>query len=461
MLDHAQWCADADRAADVMDGGTPPDASGPRFQSEEPRLHRAARLGDHDAIRELVAAGIPVDDLFNIRLDRGARPQLATPLMVAAGSSDGATVETVKLLLGLGASIEPGPSGMSALSFACEGLWLGYPPGGDAARAGALLAAGADPDVTGGNGMSVLARAAGSGDVERVTLLLAAGANPRPAAESAFQFPLHRAVERGLLESVRALIGAGVDVNERTKWDDPILASASSEAMLTALLEAGADLHAVGFKETSIVERVACNGEASIDERISMLRRLVQAGVDLDARTPNSTAIASAAMSGNAGAVEVLLSLGADPGIEPNALGYACFAFDDKCDPDMERVIDLLVGAGMNPNDRDALGYGPLHGALSDDAFMPDYAESDGINVAASVALIRNGASIDITFPETGYRPLHAAALASSAILIEVLLAAGADPAERATDGSTPIDVARRAGADDCARLLESAATGQ
>lgn len=122
MLDHTQWLADADRGADVMDGGTPPDASGPRFQSEEPPLHRAARLGDHDAIRELVVSGIPVDELFNIRLDRGARSQLATPLMVAAGSSDGATVATVALLLELGASIEPGPSGMSALSFACEGL---------------------------------------------------------------------------------------------------------------------------------------------------------------------------------------------------------------------------------------------------------------------------------------------------------------------------------------------------
>jgi ankyrin repeat protein len=59
----------------------------------EPPLHRAARVGDHDAIRSLVSSGVPVDDRFNIRLDPGAREELATPLMVAVGSADGASTE--------------------------------------------------------------------------------------------------------------------------------------------------------------------------------------------------------------------------------------------------------------------------------------------------------------------------------------------------------------------------------
>src|SRR5207244_3993288 len=63
----------------------------------EPPLHRAARLGDHERIRRLVNEGRDINLPFDIRLDPKGRSALATPLMVAAGSGDGASLETMRL----------------------------------------------------------------------------------------------------------------------------------------------------------------------------------------------------------------------------------------------------------------------------------------------------------------------------------------------------------------------------
>jgi len=66
----------------------------------------------------------------------------ATPLMVAAGSGDGAGAETVELLLQLGAAPRQKLMGRSAARFACKGLGFNYRPGGDATRLRRLLETG-------------------------------------------------------------------------------------------------------------------------------------------------------------------------------------------------------------------------------------------------------------------------------------------------------------------------------
>src|SRR5437764_1116471 len=103
-----------------------------RFVRRRSPLHRAARVGSHDEIRRLAAAGADLNSMFDMHLDPGGRTQFATPLMVAAGSGDGATVETIRLLLDLGA--DPtfvNKHGDSAAAFACQGLGWNYKPGGD------------------------------------------------------------------------------------------------------------------------------------------------------------------------------------------------------------------------------------------------------------------------------------------------------------------------------------------
>jgi ankyrin repeat protein len=192
------------------------------------------------------------------------------------------------------------------------------------------------------------------------------------------------------------------------------------------------------------LQEIASNAEASGAERVAQLRTLVAAGVDLDGIDRVCTAISSAAMQGDAGAVEALLAAGANPRIEPTAMAFACFAFRTDRDPSMERVIELLIVAGIDPNERDEAGYGPLHTALLTDWYGTGYCSSDGINVAAVAALLAGGATVDIVFPNLdGYGPVHAAALERSPTAIALLVAAGADPFARAPNGETPLDVAR------------------
>jgi ankyrin repeat protein len=205
---------------------------------------------------------------------------------------------------------------------------------------------------------------------------------------------------------------------------------------------------------------MAMNRNVTVVDRTEMLRTLKGAGVDLDA----DDAIAHCAMAGSDGGVEALLAAGADPRVR-NALACACFSYSGERDAGIERVIDLLIAAGFAADEQDGDGYTPLHQALSPDAYGDGYQESDDINVAAAAALIRHGASIDIVYPNfEGYGPLHVAALQCSAPAIELLLAAGADPAQRAPGGETPLDVARAqlrsdkphrvAQAPECVRLV-------
>jgi ankyrin repeat protein len=422
-------------------------------------LHRAARLGDDAQIRHLVAEGADVDALFDIGLDPGAWEQPATPLMIAAGSGYGATVETVELLLEFGASIEPGPSGVSALWYACGGLGWNYPPGGDAERVKALLEAGSDarvirPPVTpipGGRrgiGISALARAAGFGDADRVELLLAAGADPAVVGGHTFEMPLHEAARSGSAAVIRLLLDAGAPLGAPIDaHDDPVIALVTSVEGLTALLEAGADPNSPCPYGSSVAEHIA-SAKATVQERTTMLRLLVASGGDLESPSP---AIYGAAMKGDAEAVEALLAAGADPSADPPAMSAVCFSYCLGRDVRIERVIDLLVDAGVDPDDEDERGYRPLHSALSPDTYGPGYQESDGFNAAAVVALLRNGASIDITFPETMYRPLHAAADSLSPTAVEALLKAGADASERTPEGLLALELAREA----LARLVD------
>lgn len=134
-----------------MPSAEPTNKECPFPKPGEPALHRAAREGDHAAIRLLAATGVNLNEVFDIDLDPCRPRRFATPLMVAAGSGDGATDETAALLVGLGADPTVMLEGDSAASFAAVGLGRNYNPGGDAARLRFAIDAGSplptDPDV--------------------------------------------------------------------------------------------------------------------------------------------------------------------------------------------------------------------------------------------------------------------------------------------------------------------------
>ena len=210
-----------------------------------------------------------------------------------------------------------------------------------------------------------------------------------------------------------------------------------------------------------MVASVAQNSQVSVAERVRMLRALRNAGADLNQRTLWATPLFSAAMSADDEAVEALLKAGADPFCQPTGLTGLCFSALDGPAPRVDRVIDLLVGAGLDPDAPDEAGLRPLHAALAPDQYGPGHAESDGFNEPAALALIRVGVTIDISYPSSGYRPLHAAAAADSVAVITALLEAGANPTDRSADGKTPLDVAREVDARRCIEVLERAAPAE
>ena len=155
---------------------------------DEPPRHAAARRGDEGGIRALVAAGADVNEMAPL-LDApdGAFPRAVTPLMVAAGSGEGATAETLRLLCSLGA----------------------------------------DPNATRDHGFTVLMTAASSlsRDVEVLRLLVDHGADPHAVSEYGGNV-LHAAVDVNGAEAnspdcVRAILGylhgLGVSLEQRDR----------------------------------------------------------------------------------------------------------------------------------------------------------------------------------------------------------------------------------------------------
>ncbi len=278
----------------------PPAVVPPGFEA----LRNAARLGHSNEVRALLASGVPPDareekswtplthaagsgelECARLLLEAGADPGGAgggkTPLMAAAGAG---SVETIRLLLAAGADVnaKPGPRGVPSF------MKVRTP----------------------------LKSAAGAGRYQAVKALRAAGAKGKVN----IGMILVAAARRGHLESVRALIADGADVDYNgSQWhqmpsgERPPLIGASRYGHLEiakALVEAGANVNAkVPFEPLAWA---AARGHEEI------VRLLIEAGGDLDAKAfPDElTPLIVAAKWGHAGVVRILLDAGADPAVK-------------------------------------------------------------------------------------------------------------------------------------------------
>ena len=284
---------------------------------------------------------------------------------------------------------------------------------GDTDAALNLLSEGAAADMREADGTTALHWAVYNGDVELVRRLLAAGA-PVSASNDYGSTPMAEAAVRSDVEILRSLLEAGADPdapNADGQTALMVVARGDNRQAAELLLQYGADVNAMEQrKQQTALMWAAAQGQAG------MVELLLAKGADVDARskvniwerrvtaeprvkdiTPGGfTPLLFAAREGCLGCVRALLGAGADirntnpDTISPLLMALLNAQFD---------TAEYLVASGADVNQWDRWGRTPLY------------------------------AAVDFNTLPIGGRPDRPSLSAVSALdMIEILLAAGANP---------------------------------
>ena len=280
-----------------------------------PPLIEAVKAGNIDAVRRLLNAAGGVD--VNARQGDGA-----TALHWAAHRND---LEAARVLIDAGATVG------AANALGATPLWLAA-MNGSAAMVARLLAAGADANAALMMGETPLMAAARGGHLEAVERLLARGADVNAAEQERQQTALMWAVAQQHPAVVRVLVAQGAELHARTAvWDQlentagntnttgnfrmahggstPLLFAASRGDVDTAraLVDAGADVNDTAASGTSALVVAAHGGHGPL------AIYLLEQGAHSNAREAGYTALHAAVLRSEVELVDALLAHGADP----------------------------------------------------------------------------------------------------------------------------------------------------
>ena len=272
-----------------------------------PELVAAARSSDHQAVRNLLAAGADPDAAYG---------DGTTALHWAAHRDAHAMVTD---LLAAGADLNARDDhGVTPLSLACLN--------GNRLIVDALLAAGADPNAARSNGETPLMTAAQVGGLDVVRSLLAAGADPNAAEATLGQTALMLAVAENHTPVARLLLETGAAVSARsTNRFTPLLFAAQQGNLESAelLLAAGADVDesapdGIGGNTNARSRYVPDTDAAALLVAIDsghaeMARFLLARGADPDHDGAGRTALHAAVQRKMPEVVAALLEHSADP----------------------------------------------------------------------------------------------------------------------------------------------------
>ncbi len=270
------------------------------------------------------------------RVDAEESRKGQTALMWAAAEGHS---EVVNVLLEHGAS--PGDAskgGFTPLMFAAQK--------GDAKSVVSLLAAGGDVNHALPTGQSALELALIGHREEVAGILLDHDAKVN-TSDSAGMTPLHAAAQAGSVELVKRMLAKGADPNARTAKTPPPAAGASP-----------------GFFRQTPGELTPLHLAAKGNHE-AVMRALIAAGADPKLKGQDGTTLLiSAAGSGRLGVVKYAWEL--DPDIDAvtktgsTAVHAAVFAFQASSEVDVVEVVKFLAAHGADVDVKDARGRTPI-----------------------------------------------------------------------------------------------------
>jgi ankyrin repeat protein len=240
----------------------------------------------------------------------------------------------------------------------------------------AMIATGADVNVTTQTGDTPLCAASRNGKTETVSYLLAHGAQLNPAKSNSYS-PLCWAVTCDQKEVVKLLLDKGADVKV-VSTDGQLVTQAKSVEVLELLLNRGAPMNAPGDRRSPL-------HAAAYDGRLEVAKALLAHGADANGTNSwGARPLHEAARSEepSAAMTELLISKGANVnGLDANRgtpLHMAVMGFTGCMDgmippwtksrirKDRLKVAEVLLAHGADLNATNAQGQTPLAWALAE-----------------------------------------------------------------------------------------------
>jgi ankyrin repeat protein len=263
-------------------------------------IHQAALVGDLAALQKSIDSGVDINSAIDYSTDDYYYLRQLTPLMVAAISDRGSSVETVKWLVEHGADLNVKSAARHPAIWYALGFWYVDDENNlrvdrtnpdlileQSARLQYLLDVSTKLDLE-----RLFCEACSGGAVTAVASLLKYGASTVPTSLVPLDIlkddkdnrwlnypdvPIVLAAESGVVECVQLLLDAGADANSYDKLGNTALRVATTPAIVELLISVGADVHA---NDTRYGDDIfdACHPDRQI------LEMLLAAGVDIEAR---------------------------------------------------------------------------------------------------------------------------------------------------------------------------------